>query len=118
MSTTRKGTVGFIIIVAFLSIFMVLSYPGSSGSLGFSESTDREIYESDYSHRSPKVLLRVKTAYHNHFIMDRTPFHNLLVSAVAFLLLAAPSVHFRPFHSLFMKRTLLLPIKFTSKFVT
>lgn len=117
MSTKGKGATGFIIIVAFLAVFMVLSYPGSSPSLGFSENTEREAYESDYLHRSPKVLVRVKTVHHNHFINDRTPFHYLMVPAAAFLILAAPWVHFRPFYSLFMKRTLLLPIKFTSKFV-
>lgn len=117
MTTLRKGTTAFVFIVSFLAVFMVFSHSGLSPSLDFIERAEREAYESDYSNRNSKVFLRVKAAQPSHSFVDRTPFLFLLVPTAFYFLLAAPWVHFRPFYSLFMKRSLLLPIKFMSKFV-
>ncbi|MDQ0092091.1 hypothetical protein J2T12_005548 [Paenibacillus anaericanus] len=118
MMKLKKGTTGLLLFVTFLALFMVLSLPGISFTSAISETAETETLESDLSNRSPRVIMRLISPHLKYLIIDRSPFPLVTIPISAIFLLSAPWVHFRPSYSLFMKRLLLLPIKFTSKFVS
>ncbi len=113
----RIQNISAVLVVVFMAFFMAMSLPVLSMTPGMSESIEKEAYETEQNNRSHQVSLRLNSSYQGKLFIDRAPLPLLAASASAILLLAIPRVSFRPFFYLFMKRILLMPIKFTSKFV-
>ncbi|MCM3700807.1 hypothetical protein [Paenibacillus macerans] len=100
-----------------LSLFLTLLLPSFSWAPVTSEATEREAFETDY-HNSHKPPLRLNASSpHGKLFIDRTVQGFFKVPAEAVLVLIAAWVQFRLLFCLFLKRRLLMPIKFTSMFM-
>lgn len=98
------------------SLLLTLFLPTFSWAPVVPEATEREAFETDY-HNSHKTPLRLNASSpHGKLFIDRTVQGFFKVPAEAVLVLIAAWVQFRPLFCLFLKRLLLMPIKFTSMF--
>ncbi|WP_410772100.1 hypothetical protein [Fontibacillus sp. BL9] len=113
----RVQTITASLVAVFLAFFMILSLPVPSSLPGTAESMEREAYKIEETTRTKNVTLRLNSSHQGKLFIDRAPLPLLAASMSAILLLAIPRISFRPFFYLFMKRILLMPIKFTSMFL-
>ncbi|RCX19576.1 hypothetical protein DFP94_10427 [Fontibacillus phaseoli] len=105
------------LVAVFLAFFMVLSLPILSSLPETPENMEREAYKIEETTRKQNVTLRLNSSHQGKLFIDRDPLPILAATMSAILLLATPRISFRPFFYLFIKRILLMPIKFTSMFV-
>lgn len=102
-----------VLLAFFMAIFFSASFPFPSHA----ETGDRDFHKPDF-HKSYKVPSRLhKISSHGKRFADRmTPLPDPVYAWVC-LMLYITQVRFRPFYGWLLKKLLLLPLKFTSKFV-
>ncbi|MNJ56113.1 hypothetical protein D3C77_516430 [compost metagenome] len=112
----RRAMVWF--TAAVFTLFMIFSIPHPALNQGHVANAEQTTVEVDYALRKSENKATLHSSAHVKLSNDRTPFYLLVIPAVASCLLALAGVYFRPFFYQFMKRVLLLPIKFTSVYAT
>ncbi|MNC49989.1 hypothetical protein D3C81_1086790 [compost metagenome] len=113
----RHNKLLLLLFISLLTVFMTLSLPVTSISMGSSENMERDALEAEQTIRTYKVTVRLNPVHSSKLTGDRTSKHLFVLPVVVSLIVAAISAQFRPLINLLLKRKLLLPIKFTSKYV-
>lgn len=119
MTTSNKGNVAiiFLICLALVMSVSLVNYSGETASEQgeHQKSVYKHIYKTNNHNRH---FVRASTFFPNKLPLEKAFVQFLLVlSIAAYYLLTIPRDSFRPLFSLRLTRTLLAPIKFTSKFV-
>jgi len=119
VTTSNRGNVAiiFLICLALVMSVSLVNYSGETASEQgeHQKSVYKHIYKTNNHNRH---FVRASTFFPNKLPLEKAFVQFLLVlSIAAYYLLTTPRSSFRPLFSLRLKRTLLTPIKFTSKFV-
>lgn len=121
MTTSNRGNVAIIfLIILSLALVMSVSLLNYSGETAPEQGEhQKSVYKHIYKTNHPtRHFVRASTFFPNKLPLEKAFVQFLWVlSITAYYLLATPRGSFRPLFSLRLKRTLLTPIKFTSKFV-
>ncbi|MBA9087131.1 hypothetical protein FHR92_003612 [Fontibacillus solani] len=113
----RHNKLLYLLSVSLLALFMTLSLPITSINMGSNEAMEREAYETEQIIRTYKVAVRLNPAHSSKMTGEKTSNHLFVLPLAVSLIVTASWAQFRPLVNLLLKRKLLLPIKFTSKYV-
>ncbi|MNE78499.1 hypothetical protein D3C80_1749120 [compost metagenome] len=105
-----------LLLVSLLAMFMT-SLPVSSINMGSSEIMERDAFETEQANRTFKGAVRLQPVHNSKLTGTKTSKHFLVLSVAVSLIVAAAWAQFRPLINVLLKHKLLLPIKFTSKYV-
>lgn len=98
------------------ALIMIFFIPHPALNPGHVASFEQTAVEADQPLRKSENKAALLTPAHVKLSNDLSPFYLLVIPAAASSIITLAGIYFRPFFYQFMKRILLLPIKFTSNY--